>query len=286
MSVVIIVLIMSGLFAYAGNWPPLVVVESDSMQHSSTRSSIGTIDTGDLVVVKRVDYEEVETYLERVLNGHETYGQAGDVVIYKRYGDPQLTSIIHRAICKVDYNSTGGGFDIPVLRDLPEEMWSTPQDRWWNLDGVVTLHDVGYREVEVHLDLSAMLSYFEDQGREPHGGLITMGDHNFVLREGTMTGLYDQQTNICREPVKGDWVTGLARGELPWFGLLKLWISGDSPQNVPSNSVTNLFVSLGLIIGVPVAIDLSTLVLKRRGWEPPSLERFHPRRLWERLRKK
>ena len=52
----IVIIIILGLFAYSGLWPPLVVVESESMQHSNTTSYIGVIDTGDLVIVKKVTF--------------------------------------------------------------------------------------------------------------------------------------------------------------------------------------------------------------------------------------
>ena len=46
-------------FAYSSNWPPMVVIESGSMEHTENPlydepgfTHIGTIDTGDLVIVK------------------------------------------------------------------------------------------------------------------------------------------------------------------------------------------------------------------------------------------
>src|SRR5256886_2101252 len=45
----IVTVFLGALYLYAGVWPPLVVVESSSMQHGSEASSIGVIDTGDMV---------------------------------------------------------------------------------------------------------------------------------------------------------------------------------------------------------------------------------------------
>jgi hypothetical protein len=74
---------------------------------------------------------------------------------------------------------------------------------------------------------------------------------------------------ISWTPVKAGWISGIARGELPWFGLLKLWITGPAPDGpVPENSKTALFVSLGLLIGGPIAIDLTSMVLERKGKHP------------------
>jgi signal peptidase len=101
---------------------------------------------------------------------------------------------------------------------------------------------------------------------QPHGGLITMGDHNVQSGGTTLLGYYDQ-LSICREPIKDEWLVGKARGELPWFGLVKLWATGGLPQHVPQNSVTNLVITMVLVIGLPIALDVSNVVLKRRGIE-------------------
>src|SRR3990172_3971719 len=62
---IIVALVMAALFAYARVWPPMVVVDSASMQHSNTESSIGVIDTGDLVLVQAVGVApDVVTYLD------------------------------------------------------------------------------------------------------------------------------------------------------------------------------------------------------------------------------
>ena len=102
----------------------MVVVESKSMQHSD-RSSIGVIDTGDIVMVRSVgSADEVVTYLRGVATGHSTYGEPGDVIIYHKSG--MSRPIIHRAIAALEYNATGGGFDVPELANVPASMWSVP----------------------------------------------------------------------------------------------------------------------------------------------------------------
>jgi signal peptidase len=266
----IIVLIFVALFAYSGLWPPIVVVESDSMQHSDTQSSIGTIDTGDIVIVQKVGgSQNVVTYLEGVGNGHKTYGEYGDVVIYAKYGQYGSTPIIHRAICEIIYNETGHGFDIPSLAYLPDDQWQVqgaPAKTCWNLNGIVEIHDIGYLQVTMRLDLSSMLGYFSSRGLHPHGGLITMGDHNVQSNGTALLGYYDQ-LSICREPIRDEWLIGKARGELPWFGLVKLWATGGLPQYVPQNSITDLVITIVLIIALPIALDMSNILLKRRGIE-------------------
>jgi signal peptidase len=261
---VLILLIIGSLVLYSGAWPPLVVVESRSMQHSSTESFIGTIDTGDMVILKKVANDgEVRTYLESLADGYQTYGEFGDVVIYRPFGSESQTPIIHRALLRMEYNSTGGGYDIPALGALPISMWDVlggPED-WHNLKTELVLTGIGYNQMTVRVNISNILGNFNHYSMTPFSGLITLGDFNH--------GVVDQMTNICWAPVKSEWLSGVARGELPWFGLLKLWITGPMPDGpIPENSKTGLFVSLGLLIGVPIALDVTSVILERKGKHP------------------
>lgn len=258
----IVVIIILGLWGYSGIWPPLVVIESSSMQHSSSFSYVGVIDTGDLVIIKKVSgAEKITTYLEGMKTGHQTYGEYGDVIIYKPYGQAQRTSIIHRAFAMVIYNQSGG-YDIPALKDIPQSSWSVSggQKVWYNLNTQVSFFSIGYDQITVKLNLTTILNNFQVAHLTPQSGIITLGDNNH--------GIVDQSpmANICWAPIKSEWVQGEARGELPWFGLLKLWITGPSPDGpVPENSKTDLFISIGLIIAVPLAIDITGYFLNRKG---------------------
>ncbi|MEM3227115.1 MAG: S26 family signal peptidase, partial [Thermoplasmata archaeon] len=51
--IIAIALIFIALFAYSGIWPPVVIIESSSMQHGS-QWQYGVINTGDMVIVKKV----------------------------------------------------------------------------------------------------------------------------------------------------------------------------------------------------------------------------------------
>ena len=52
-ALIIVAILIGTVFAYTQVWPPLVVIESESMQIDEF-SHIGIIDTGDLVLVKKV----------------------------------------------------------------------------------------------------------------------------------------------------------------------------------------------------------------------------------------
>jgi signal peptidase len=265
-------IILGAIFAYSGIWPPMVVIESKSMQHGDD-SAIGVIDTGDIVIVKKVtSTDDVVTYLEAIATGHSTYGELGDVVIYYKSG--MSKPIIHRAMCDLVYNSSGGGFDVPDLANVPPGMWSVsgPDQVWWNLQGMLELQNVGYVGITLIIDLASMLDYMTSSSfvGSPHGGLITMGDNNwYESSNGTLLGKYDQKyINTVKEPIKAEWLIGKARAELPWFGLLKLYVSGTAPSYTPRNSQVNLAICLGLIIIVPIILDIIGTILRKRGGDP------------------
>jgi signal peptidase len=257
----LVAIVILSVFVYSGLWPPLVVVESGSMQHSDTVSSIGVIDTGDLVIVKQLGGETIHTYVGSYSSGYSTYSSYGDVIIYKRYNSDSLPWIIHRAVVKLEWNTTSHSFDIPELKNYPQTLWScnnASDGRWWSLTGTLELTHYGYKDQTVRVYLDPMLQY-------AHSGYITKGDHNDVVDQYPMA-------SICREPVKTEWVVGLSRGEIPWFGLLKLWASGQaapydhSKSSVaPDNSWSNLFITIGLVIAVPVILDVADSRMKKRG---------------------
>ena len=253
LALLIVVVIMLVLFAYSGIWPPMVVIESESMQHSDDTSYIGVIDTGDLVLVKKVtDKGDVVTYIEGRAMDYKTYGDYGDVVIYRKGGSYITTPIIHRAILWLEWNSTNNSFNAPDLAlleygvDWAVSVGSSP----YNITGNIILYGVGYENKTVTIRPSIL---------ERHSGFITMGDHNCAK----WPNAYDH--SIVHE----DWVEGKGRGELPWFGLIKLSFSGDIHWgDGPKNSWYNLAIALTILIVTPILLDfVSGLLAKRKEME-------------------
>jgi signal peptidase len=277
-AIIVVLMIIGALVLYSGVWPPLVVVESGSMEHSSSTSYLGIIDTGDMVLIqKHTSTDGVITYVDGFSSNYRSFGEFGDVVIYERYGNPSQIPVIHRALVLLVYNETAKAFDAPSLANYPQDKWSHDgrQDgAWWNMSGILTLHHVGYRDQEVVISLKDMVRY-------GHGGLITKGDHNDAVDQNPMQP-------ICREPIDGSWIKGVARGELPWFGLLKLWVGGQFVPygpGVAANSWTALFTCLALIIIVPIVVDVVLILLKKRGIDPWASFKKKMRWLWNRGRK-
>jgi signal peptidase len=233
MALAIVGIILTVLWVYTGQFPstPMVVVTSGSMMHPDVPyGRIGTIDPGDLVLVKRInDRDDIETRGQSTnpFSDHKSYGDYGDVIIYYPMGNEETTPIIHRAICWVEYHN--------------DQTYSVPA------------YDI-YHESSVNIPELRLTNC-----RFSHSGFITMGDNN--------NNIADQAGNICQEPVQTEWVIGEAKGELPWFGLIKLMIYGN-PNARPSadwvkvgNAVApkDLWICLGLslliIISIPVALD-------------------------------
>jgi signal peptidase len=227
------------------------VVESNSMMHGEdNHSNIGTIDTGDLVLVKKVNsVADVETYMDSQISGHKTYGDYGDVVIYKRGGSDASTPIIHRALIYLEINSDGTSYRSQSLRQAATDKWSTsdPTDTWDRLTSSLTINDVGYNHLSVTIDIHSLVS-------SHRSGFITKGDHNL----GT------DQMYAAYGPVDFEWVVGKARGEIPWFGLLKLWSTGSLGSPSPDNSVRDLWASLAIIVAAPIIIDISLTYREKR----------------------
>ena len=260
-ALLVVFLVFVALWAYSGVWPPIVVVESSSMQHDDFSSSVGVIDTGDLVIVQTTNsYKEVEAYVQGKCSGHSTYGDSGDVIIYNQMGGGDKP-IIHRALIWLEFNTTtNNSFDVPGLEC---DHWVNGVN-WWgynpgpvseprNISTTLTIRlDSAYRSFNVTLGLGNLLDDIKEDNEWNDGGFIAMGDNN------------DHPDSSL---IKHDWIIGKARGELPGFGLIKLSVSGDIPWGKVCSAAgergcaadiswTSLIVSLVVLIAVPIALDV------------------------------
>ena len=258
-ALAVIVLILVSLFAYTQNWPPLYVVESDSMQHGPT-DQVGLINTGDLVLAQKVSLDGITPYVVAMTRGYTTYGEFGDVLLYHPYGISDGTPIIHRAIVYLEANPDGS-FNAPELSGLPcgtasDWVFSANSTLVGNgcattsLTGVLTIRNVGWESVYLHVDLSAVGST---------SGFVTMGDNNIAGRQG----IPDEPT--LTSLVQPGWIVGVARGMLPWFGSVKLLLSGDS-QEVPAQSWEFMGLTIAGFVGIALGLHY---LLRAEGVEDP-----------------
>ncbi|MCD6461142.1 MAG: S26 family signal peptidase, partial [Thermoplasmata archaeon] len=276
LAVFIIVLLLSLTYGYTGNWPPMVVVESGSMKHGPPdESDIGVIDPGDLVLVKSVSQRtDIITYLEGApsvaitlseggevvlstthhggRSPHATYGEYGDVIVYYKNGYGSSVPIIHRAIMWVEYNATARAFDIP---SIPVH----------GFKGNITLHAIGYRKMDLTVDLGRLMDDFERNRVLPHGGFITLGDHNNNYDQAGLVDIYYKPV----QPVMVSWILGKARGELPWFGAIKLYLGDEDPNDgrgreaIPAESWRGLYFTIGGIVILAAVGDAVTYMLEK-----------------------
>jgi signal peptidase len=274
---IVLLLLVGGLYTYTNNWPPLVVVQSGSMQHSDDTSFVGVIDTGDLVFVKKVEEQkDIVPYYDGVEKDHRRYDSYGDVIIFRPNGDEDRTAIIHRAVLYIEFNSTDldwenesyGGFDIPALDRTNEKEKITIEDYEWP-DSV--------RSSGLTIDLGEILRNFYTYKTPPHGGYITKGDDNPGVDQ---TSDFYSNDPPWIEPVEQDWVIGKSVGELPWFGIIKLKIEGN--DNWPDNSMRNLIIAMVVLVATPFILDIgihmAVRAFKKEEEEPPEPPRRPPRR--------
>lgn len=241
--------------------PPVVVIESGSMMqceqgpgtHSSVCGStsfgrLGTIDPGDLVFVRDVDdRDDVKTLAQ---GGKERHGMAGDVIVYDRAaGAP----IIHRAMFWVDIHENGR-YSIPELGIFNKSSTDQPelrdQARWGK----------GINSCTLRLPTG--------DGPEA-SGFVTKGDNNVCWDQGSCL---DRE---CRPNlIDPSEIIGKARGEIPWIGLLKLFVfdlfggGASLYAAAPADLKRLMWVSVALIVGGPYIGE--QIVKRRRAAKAPA----------------
>jgi signal peptidase I len=258
-ALAVIVLLLVGLFAYTQNWPPVYVVESDSMQHGST-DILGLINTGDLVLAQKVSNGSIVPYVVGLATGYSTYGEYGDVILYHPNGGG-TTPIIHRAILFLVWNSTSSSYSAPDLGGLPcgnapNAVYATPGTpgncATTDLTGTLDLYHVGWRSVNVSLTLTS-------SGLGSHSGYLTMGDNNFLPDQS------GSATVALSSLVEPGWIIGVARGMIPWFGAVKLLLEGQAGM-VPPQSWEFLGLTIAGVILLAFGIHYA---LRYEGFETP-----------------
>lgn len=272
-------LLLGGLYAYTGSWPPAVIVESGSMMHKECGPGenpprcdpgvkygrIGTIDPGDLVLVKDVDDpEDVTTLVE---GGKERYGMPGDVIVYYKANDRGQTPIIHRAVAYVVMEGEPGAA-VYLVRwgDSACEGGATKLVREGQAWCQYGSEGIYIPSIPVQGPGSTPAS--PNPYRPTRTGFLTKGDNP------STNPTIDQQTGLSVDergnpvPVQMEWVEGKGRAELPWLGLIKLALANKQNENSPpaawmrignAYAPQDLWVMLGitlfLLVGVPLIYD-------------------------------
>lgn len=287
--------LLGGLYAYTGTWPPAVIVESGSMMHKECSADLAppacddhvkygrswlslgetTIDPGDLVLVKDVDgIDDVMTLVE---GGTTHYGKPGDVIVYYPGNNRDRTPIIHRAVAYVQVTGSGDaaqywvrwsdegdcvGGATKVARgeagaDAPS--FPTRDGHSWC---VYDQRGILIPEIPLPLATSGSAGARYTPIRS---GFFTKGDNPSTNVQT------DQESGLSRDergaasPVAPEWIQGKARGELPWLGLIKLSLAGrPNEPNPPKEwkqigsayAPKDLWVMLGISLFVLVGVPL------------------------------
>lgn len=252
-ALAILAVLLVSLFAYTSNWPPVYVVESNSMQHGPG-DHLGALNAGDVVLAQKLSQSSIVTFVRAVSTGYSTYDGPGDVILYYPNGNVHATPVIHRAILFLQYDSAHSTFSAIGLS--PSEcangtgLYSVngPQgpcsvSGLTTADVLVLYHVIG-RTIGINFGNLAQLG--------THSGYLTLGDNN--SRPDQAPGAFHLSTLVAPA-----WVLGAARGMIPWFGALKLLLDGNSAY-VPKAS----WEFLGLTIAGIIFAALGVHVLLRR----------------------
>lgn len=253
------------LFAYSGVWPPVFTVETGSMMHvdrvewfsgqGDTRDDdtrfgrIGTLDPGDLVLIKEIDGPgDVTTFAQA--EDEEDYGDRGEVIAFRLRVDEQQRTIIHRAMTYVNIEGRGEQAQYRVY-------WSPD----WEEQGdcVRTPTYVCTFSVEEGVTIRELGINGQSFTQE---GFITKGD-NIASNPGADQAPPANPTQgaLAPEPIRPATVVGEAQGEVPAIGLLRVAFSGQTLKNAEMQGH-----SAWLRIGNVVApLDLWGLVLIELG---------------------
>ncbi len=178
------------LFAISGVWPPMVAVESGSMEPHMHR--------GDLVFITgperyapdaAVSGTSVVTAETGAEVGYRTFGDAGSVIVYDNpgVGGPP---IIHRSM-----------------------LWVEAGENWYDRANPDYMSASNCEQL-AHCPA-------------PYDGFITKGDNN---------PRYDQVSGIS-EPVRAEWVQGVARVRIPFLGWVRLTLASTMSSATPMNPV-------------------------------------------------
>jgi len=135
-SLLAVALLGMYLFAISGVWPPMVAIESESMEPN--------MNVNDLVFLMDTDrFQPADAHGETGVvaadigaeTGYEKYGDSGDVIVFEPDGNEDTTPIIHRVMFWVDEgdnwcetaNETGGSAYLGGL-DADDEHCVAPND--------------------------------------------------------------------------------------------------------------------------------------------------------------
>ena len=247
----------ASLVAYTGFSTPFSIVMSQSMQHDPHQSEIGSIDTGDIVIVMDPSKADIQSYIDGTKSGYTSFGDYGSVIIYDRGSN--YNPVIHRAIVWLDYNPGTDTWSAPSLdgyagtwyyEDETGQRVQNPDP--YNITGTLVFEDITVSGKDVEINVDSL---------NKHSGYLTMGDN-------TRNNYFDQVSipGVQHDLVSMDDIRSVPFLEIPWLGTLKILISnGGENLEYVTNSLPSLIMCIIVIFGFLMLLDGLTLYRNQKG---------------------
>jgi signal peptidase len=106
-SVAIVLGAAALVYAFTGAWPPVVAPEGESMEPAITTGSVLVVSgSSGLVGDASAGHGGVITHEQGKKTGYETFGDYGDVIVYRPGGSDSRRPILHRAMFYVEEGET------------------------------------------------------------------------------------------------------------------------------------------------------------------------------------
>jgi signal peptidase len=206
------------LFAISGIWPPMVAIESGSMEPNMEQGDLVFVVSEDRFVPDEAPTHEDESTgvvpADRAQEvDHTEFNRHGDVIVYRPDGSSERTPVIHRAM-----------------------LWVEAGENWYDRADPDAIGNAD--DCETMQNCPA-----------PHAGFITKGDN------GATNANYDQiGRRTISAPVRPAWVVGTAELKVPYLGNVRLLFSQTTPAPAVERSTTGTSPSSRWSWG-PSAVD-------------------------------
>ena len=149
-SVVLVMMIGLTLFAVSGVWPPMVAIESGSMEPNMNKGDLVVVVESDRFTSQSADHNGIVSQSDGERLGHEQFGREGSVVVYQPDGQ-ERTPIIHRTEFAVEEGEDWVTNADPQYLGRVESCEDVPEVCPAPHDGYVTRGDAnsGYDQIEL-----------------------------------------------------------------------------------------------------------------------------------------
>jgi len=181
-SVVSVLLLGAYLFAVSGVWPPMVAIESGSMEPNMEVNDLAFVMDTDRFQpnesVRMADGRDtgVVTAAVGAETGYSQFGDNGDVIVFEPNGNNRRTPVIHRAM-----------------------VWVEQGENWCEHEAV---------------ESAFLRNTDQEQCTASHAGFITKGDDNPTYDQAGRAPI--------TAPVRPEWVVGTAETRIPLLGWFRL----------------------------------------------------------------